>query len=232
MIYMRKVYTNWPGDFQRNPPIYRHDYLLCKELSGQIKKFINLGIKHKKVKILDVGCNYKPYFPFFEGLSKSYIGLDIHAGKYVDVVAKAENIPFKDNTFDVVLCFQVLEHVENPQKAIHEMHRVLKKNGILMLSTHGTYHEHNAPYDYWRWTRYGLQKILKKFKDVKVLDTCPPGMSFFEISNLYFQRLNLFHITTPILVFNNIVGRIVDNILPKSVTRDLFVINYSVLARK
>lgn len=223
--------NDWPGDFQRNPPIYRHDYLFCKGHSDKIRKSIRENIR-EKVKILDVGCNYKPYFPFFEGLFESYIGLDIHEGEHIDVVAKAEKIPFPDNSFDVILCFQVLEHIENPEKAISEMRRVLKDGGLLMLTTHGTYHEHMQPYDYWRWTRYGLRKILKNFSDVQVEDLCPPGMSIFEIVNLYFQRLNIFHVMTPLLVFNNIMGRVIDKVLPESVLKDLFVISYFVSARK
>jgi SAM-dependent methyltransferase len=224
--------SNWPGDFQRNPQIYHHAYLHLRELSEQIKKTIKAEIGNKKVRILDVGCHNKPYYPFFEGVAKSYIGLDVYPGEKVDIISKAEKIPFKENTFDVVVCFQVLEHIEDPQKAINEMHRVLKKGGILMLSTHGNMHNHGIPNDYWRWTRYGLQKILKKFKDVHVMDNCDPGMTLFQINNFYVQRLNLFHLMTPVLVFNNIVGRVADKILPHSVTIDLFLINYFVLARK
>jgi SAM-dependent methyltransferase len=228
---MTKAY-DWPGDFQRNPHIYHHAYLHLRELSEQIKKTINAEIGNKKVRILDVGCGNKPYFPFFEGVAESYIGLDVYAGEKVDIISPAEKIPFKRNSFDVVVCFQVLEHIENPEKAISEMHRVLKKDGILMLSTHGNMHNHGIPNDYWRWTRYGLQKILKKFKDVQVSDNCDPGMTLFQIINFYVQRLNLFHLMTPVIVFNNIVGRVADKILPHSVTKDMFLINYFVLARK
>lgn len=224
--------SNWPGDFQRNPKIYQHAYLHLRELSEQIKRTIDKEIRNKKVRILDVGCGNKPYYPFFESVATSYTGLDICTGEKVDIVSSAEKIPFKKNSFDVVVCFQVLEHIENPEKAISEMHRVLKKGGILMLSTHGNMHVHGVPNDYWRWTRYGLQKIFKRFDDVQVLDNCDPGMSLFQIINLYVQRLNVFHLMTPVIVFNNIVGRVADTILPHSVTRDLFVINYFVLARK
>src|SRR3990172_165275 len=103
--------SNWPGDFQRNPKIYHHAYLHLRELSEQIKRTINSEIRNKKVKILDVGCGNKPYYPFFEKVAASYTGLDIYPGKKVDIISSAEKMPFKKNSFDVVVCFQALEHI-------------------------------------------------------------------------------------------------------------------------
>jgi len=98
---------------------------------------------------------------------------------------------------DVMVCFQALEHIENSEKAISEIHCVLKKDGIIMLSTHGKWHVNGMPNDYWRWTNYYLQKVFRNFSDFQVFDNGAPGLSLFQIINLYVQRLNLFHLMTP-----------------------------------
>ena len=66
-----------------------------------------------------------------------------------------------DNKFDAVLMFEVLEHVEDPFLAANEILRVLKVRGVLLLSTPFVFGIHDAPYDYWRFTKYGLANIFK-----------------------------------------------------------------------
>ena len=73
---------------------------------------------------LEVGSfgnnDFRKYFP-------NRVGIDIRPGIGVDIVASVYNLPFSDNKFDLILCIAVLEHLENPQKGIQEMRRVLKK---------------------------------------------------------------------------------------------------------
>jgi len=83
---------------------------------------------------LDVGCGAGRY------VSKpcGNINLDINKPnrKITDFVqADAHHLPFQDNTFEIVYCFEVIEHVESPLKMIREFHRVVKKDGTLVLST-------------------------------------------------------------------------------------------------
>ena len=80
--------------------------------------------------------------------------------EHADVVGSVEQLPLDDASFDLVLCIQVLEHVDDPARAIRELHRVTRPGGRVLLSTHGTQVFHPAPDDYWRWTHTGLERLF------------------------------------------------------------------------
>lgn len=99
--------------------------------------------------------SYARYFP-------NKIGVDIRPGNGVDVVANVYNLPFKEGEFDVVLCMTVLEHLEDPTRAIKEMRRVLKVGGRIIVSVPFMFPMHDVPGDYWRFTKFGLQKLFSE----------------------------------------------------------------------
>ncbi len=124
----------------------------------------------KGLRLLDVGCGPKPYRAWFEPYCDSHVGVDGYAGPAVDHVASAEALPLQDGGFDVVLCTQVLQHVDDPSLVCRELYRVLAPGGLCLLSTHGTFIYHPHPVDHWRWTGPGLEKLFRKagFEDVRV----------------------------------------------------------------
>jgi len=91
--------------------------------------------------ILDIGCGNGEKIDYFKrlGTTKEVIGLDIAQdilkGKTNRVCADAQYLPFKSNTFDGVICSEVLEHLPNPELCVKEIHRILKKGGIVFIST-------------------------------------------------------------------------------------------------
>jgi len=87
----------------------------------------------------------------------------------MDVVTGRTVAP--EDSFDIVISSQVLEHVESPADYLAEAHRLLRTGGTLLLSTHGTFQDHPCPGDYWRWTGMGLRKVLSEagFEVVKLL---------------------------------------------------------------
>ncbi|HEU5115000.1 MAG TPA: class I SAM-dependent methyltransferase [Candidatus Paceibacterota bacterium] len=86
-----------------------------------------------------------------------------------DVRGDVTALPFKDEEFDVVFCFEVLEHVANPVKAVLEIHRVLKPGGKAFASTPFIYELHGEEYgDYWRFTRQGLKHIFRHFSSAEI----------------------------------------------------------------
>jgi SAM-dependent methyltransferase len=113
------------------------------------------------VRILDVGCGVKPYYPFFEGVASQYVGLDVVATPAADVVGSVEEMPLEDGRFDLVLCTQVLEHCADPARAVSELRRVTAPGGRVLASTHGVQVYHPSPVDYWRWTHEGLAKLFR-----------------------------------------------------------------------
>lgn len=113
---------------------------------------------------LEIGSGssyYKEYFP-------NRIGLDERAGPSVDVVGDAHTLPFESEKFERILCTEVLEHLHTPQQAIDEMHRVLKPGGELILTTRFMAPIHDAPGDYFRFTRYGLGHLLRDWSEVSI----------------------------------------------------------------
>jgi SAM-dependent methyltransferase len=109
---------------------------------------------------LDLGAQTGPYAAYFP----RRIAVDIKSGPGVQVVGDALALPFTDSRFDVVLCTEMLEHVPEPQRAIDEMYRVLQPGGVLLLTTRFLFPIHDAPHDYFRYTKYGLRHLLRRFE--------------------------------------------------------------------
>lgn len=94
--------------------------------------------------------------------NKKIRNLDIYPGKNIYYVARAESIPEKDNFFDLVITQEVLEHVQDPFKAMNEIFRVLKPNGILYCQLPFIIGYHPGPTDFWRFTKEGIEEIIKR----------------------------------------------------------------------
>jgi SAM-dependent methyltransferase len=119
---------------------------------------------------LDVGSSsgfYSKYFP-------NRVALDHRAAPGVQVVCDAHHLCFGDEVFDVVLCTEVLEHLVDPGRALGEMHRVLRQGGTLLLTTRFLFPIHDSPGDYYRFTRYGLEHLLKRFSTVEIEEETDP----------------------------------------------------------
>jgi len=117
-------------------------------------------------KTLEVGSFGSPsYTRFFS----NRIGIDIRPGRGVDIVASVYDLPFKDGEFDVVLCMSVIEHLEEPLVVIKEMRRVLKNGGKIIISVPFMFPIHEAPNDYWRFTKYGLRYLFRDGWEIEKL---------------------------------------------------------------
>ena len=106
-------------------------------------------------RVLDVGCGPKPYYPFFAERASEYVGVDVVPHAAADLVGRIEELPVEDGAFDLVLCTQVLEHCDDPVRAVSELRRVTAPGGRVLASTHGVQVYHPSPQDYWRWTYAG-----------------------------------------------------------------------------
>ena len=212
--------------------------------------FISSNAHEIKGRILDVGCGEKPYANLFA--ATEYIGIDIeqsghdHARSNIDVFYDGLNIPFEDNSFDSIVCFEVLEHVFEPNKIVQEMHRVLKPGGKVLLTTPFIWNEHEIPYDYGRYTYFGLNHLFAK-NGFKVLNQkrIVTGITLFivlislyvregqELLKKIFQsnkvwKAIIYLIFRPVFFLFNIIGSI-SSLLPKS---DRFYFNNGIVVQK
>jgi len=88
--------------------------------------------------------------------------LDIAPGDHVDVVGVAEELPFPDASFDGALMLAVLEHVVDAHRALAELRRVLRPNGMLLIAIPFMQGYHPSPLDRRRFSREGLQAELEQ----------------------------------------------------------------------
>ena len=93
-----------------------------------------------------------------------YVGIDMRSGSGVDRVVNAEQLPFPDGSFDLVLCLEVLEHAEKPWVVAGEIERVLKTDGVAIVSSQQNFPIHNHPSDYFRYTPFGMRSLFSKLK--------------------------------------------------------------------
>jgi SAM-dependent methyltransferase len=104
-----------------------------------------------------------PYFRdcFIQSQITAYDIMDVVPRTDVTILADIQNCPeIPSNTYDVIVCTQVLEHIPNPFKATAELHRILKPEGQLLLSVPAAFPYHAAPKDYWRYTCDSLHLLL------------------------------------------------------------------------
>jgi SAM-dependent methyltransferase len=149
--------SEWPGGDKRAPRKSYYNWSLRKPLARWLEAE---GRAAAGLRVLDVGCGEKPYLPYF-ATAGEYVGVDVDGGAQPDLVGAAESLPVEDASFDLVLCIQVLEHVEDPARAVRELGRAVRPGGRVLVATHGVYPYHPGPADHWRWTHTGLAKLLE-----------------------------------------------------------------------
>lgn len=132
---------------------YNHSYVKSKDtekwIYDDVLKFVRKNFKGFEL-VLDCGCGYGRSTGFIKTKAKKIVALDISkkalskAIKYTKrkahlINADAEDLPFKDKTFDLVLSIEVLSYTDNPEKALKEISRVLKDNGVAIISIENKY---------------------------------------------------------------------------------------------
>lgn len=135
------------------PRIIDSDWLVLREMRPAIAR-LAAGIAESGRVAIDLGCGSQPYRSIFETCGLVYRGADFaDADILIDDKGRAA---VADGSADIVLSFQVLEHVRDVGQYLGEARRIVRDGGWLMLSTHGTWLYHPHPEDHRRWTRQGL----------------------------------------------------------------------------
>lgn len=115
--------------------------------------------------VLDFGSGSQPYRELF-GEASAYISCEFDTvenrkEKVADIFYDGLIIPLDDCSVDCVLCTETLEHIPNPMEVLCELKRVLKPGGCILLTTPFMWNEHEQPYDFYRYTSYGLRRIFE-----------------------------------------------------------------------
>jgi SAM-dependent methyltransferase len=120
-------------------------------------------VEHARGRVLDVGCGHMPFRRDALDVASAYEGFDVERrAEGVLHVGDAEAmVGIANDVYDTVFCFEVLEHLPHPQRAVAEMFRVLKPGGVLLVSVPHLSRLHEEPHDYFRYTTYGLRRMLE-----------------------------------------------------------------------
>jgi SAM-dependent methyltransferase len=156
-----------------NIEIDSHHYIVLSRLHAWMEE---VALHFAKGVMLDYGCGGQPYRSFFEEKITRYIGADIAAaaGVKLDIEFLPEqSLPISNDKIDIILSTQVIEHVSDVDFYLRECYRLLKTGGILIITAPMQWRHHEAPFDYLRFTRYGLIKMLTEngFQIAKI-DPC------------------------------------------------------------
>jgi SAM-dependent methyltransferase len=192
--------------------------------------------------VLDFGCGSKPYESLFSEAA-SYIGVDLeatghdHSNSKIDVLYDGKVLPFKDGQFDAVVSFEVLEHVFNLSEVMREINRVTTDSGYLLISVPFAWLEHEIPYDFARYTSFGITHIVKQagYEIIEIRKTTTYLLAVFQIFLAYLtQAIQLPRVLRPLrqlcIVFPcTVAAYAFDAALPK---RHEYFCNTVLLARK
>ncbi len=132
--------------------------------SNSIVWGIARSLSYVRGRCLDMGCGEMPYARLLQDRVSHYVGTDLrsNAAKPPQVVSDSLMLPFKAQSFDTVLCTQVLEHVRNPFLAMAEIARVLRPGGHAVITVPALWPLHEEPHDFFRYTRYGLKELASR----------------------------------------------------------------------
>lgn len=135
------------------------NHIMDKELSRCAKQYLS-------GRLIDIGCGIKPYAHMLAPYISEHVGLDreqpFNQNAKVDLVGTAYEIPALNNSFNSALSTAALEHLAEPEIALRECHRVLKPGGVAVYTVPFIWHVHAAPWDYVRFTNFGLKHLFEK----------------------------------------------------------------------
>lgn len=214
--------------------IYNPHFIARYCLYKKIKKHSPL----LKGMLLDIGCGRKPYKKIFKKVER-YVGIDVpdtfSDNKEIDIYADALELPLKNNSFDCILSTETLEHIPQPDLFFKEVNRVLKSQGILLLTAPQTWPLHEEPFDYFRYTEYGLKQLAGAagFEIIKIEKTTGTVLTLGQLLSDYISTLARITILKyPVLLLCGLVQILTIILGFLTLNSGKLTLDYVLLARK
>ena len=174
-------------------PLRRHILHFETEIADAVVDFA--ATLPAGARVLDAGAGEGQYAHCFA--SQRYCGVDLAVGNTrwdysrLDVLADLTALPFRSATFDAALNMVTLEHLREPGLALLEIARTLAPGGRLLIAAPHEWEVHQAPHDYFRYTRFGLQYLLEK-ADLQPIEIRPVGGYFRLVARRLLNGLQFF----------------------------------------
>ena len=212
---------SFEGPRRIKPRLWNADYVLLRGLADNVRRFASTH-GSAGVTVVDFGCGAKPYRPLFPD-GCCYIGVDTGGNPHADVQVNAEGKTLlPDGTADLLLSTQVIYLILDYERYLRECRRLLKPNGCMLLTTHGTWTYHPASGgDYYRFTQDGLRHVLRKhgFEVVSidpVVGTLGTGLHLRQlVFNSWLKRVHLGWLAAVYNVVCNLRIMLEDGISPR-----------------
>jgi SAM-dependent methyltransferase len=180
-----------PTAYYRRFPVTHPSHVVNKVAGKQIRRRAE---RYFRGRLLEIGCGTKIKHQLIGDLVEKHVGLDHedtpHDKSNIDLYGPPYDIPANDHSFDCILSTAVLEHLEGTCDAAGEAFRVLKSGGYGLYTAPLFWHIHEAPRDFFRYTRYGLTEIFEEagFEVVEIAPLSGFITTFGTELNYYIQR--------------------------------------------
>jgi len=172
---------------------------------------------------LDVGGGRAPYRDLVP--HTKYLTLDVDPTKHPDICCDLHHVAWESNYFDTILATEVLEHLYDPQQAVREMLRLLKDDGVCVLSTRFIHPIHGVPNDYFRFTADGLRHLFADFHDVQVIPLGNRLLAVWLLATHTRLPRKLKRLQLPLMPFTRLISKV-------KVNHTRMPLGYLVVARK
>lgn len=220
------------------PLARQHNWLIFSILVPAIRRCLQ---SYATGHLVDIGCGIKPYSEIARPYVTLHTGIDhqesLHDMANADLIGSAYSIPLDSASYDTALCTCVLEHLEEPQKALSETFRVLKSGGYAIYSVPLFWHIHEAPRDFYRYTRHGIRYLFEAsgFELIEITALSGFTITFGQELVYFLYRLRKGGVLNPLWWIVPPIGHLIQAfsyLVGKVEKAEAFTIEYVVVARK